>query len=141
MIIAGHDTDMAAWAGRQLGVTFQEPYTAFGFTDDEGFMQASSVLNDYYPDGNIEWSHVGPLRLYMIRFLVKFVFLELMASRVTAKTRRANLTVRAMLNRKAAGFQFEGVQRQYFGPTKDDDAMVFVMYRANAKRWLKGSMQ
>lgn len=135
MIIAGRDKDVADWASNKIGCAkFQEPFTAYGFTGADGEIVAAAVLNDFYPNANIEWSHVGLLRCDMLKFLARFVFNELQATRVTAKTRRGNVLVRRLLPK--GGFQFEGVQRRYFGPTKNDDALVFCMFREHAARWL-----
>lgn len=135
-IIGGHDTLVAGWAGEQLGVRFQEPYTAFGFADDGGAMRGACIFNDYYPGGNVEWTYVGPFSFSRssLYFMARFCFDELKASRVTAKTKRSNVRVQKLLNR--GGFSYETTQKRYFGPTKKDDAIVFVMTREGAKKWL-----
>lgn len=141
-IVAGRDEEISAWASAHLGCAqFQQPYTAFGFVSATGELLAGAVFNDYYPGGNCEWSHVGVLRPRMLQFLARFVFLELDATRVTAKTRRGNVTVRRLLGKKSSGFQFEGTQKFYFGPTKADDALVYVLFRANALRWMRKGLQ
>ncbi len=125
------------WAGAQLNARFQEPFTAYGFASPAGIITAASVFNDYYPGGNIEWTHVGTLRPAMLRFLCRFVFEELSATRVTAKTRRGNVAVRTMLGR---AMTYECTHKRFFGPTKDDDALVFCMFREDAGRWLRRTM-
>lgn len=136
-MLAGQDWEVAQWAGAQLGVTFQEPYTAFGFVDEQSRMRAASIFNDYYSGGNVEWTYVGrkSFTCSTLKFLARFVFNELQAARVTAKTRRGNVLVRRLLPK--GGFQFEGIQRRYFGPEKADDALVYVMFRKDAGRWLQ----
>ncbi|MND34761.1 hypothetical protein D3C80_253830 [compost metagenome] len=136
-IIAGQDEAVAGWAGANLGVRFQEPYTAYGFTDANGNIDGAVVFNDYYPGGNVEVTYFGPRSLSrsVILFMARFCFDELKATRVTAKTRRSNCVVRRLLPK--GGFAFECTQRRYFGPEKGDDALVFVMTRENAARWLK----
>lgn len=131
-----HGEEVALWAGAQLGVTFQEPYTAFGFADDRGF-RGASIFNDYYRGGNVEWTYVGPQSFTRssLRFMCRFAFDELEAARVTAKTRRGNVIARRMLPR--GGFLFEGVQKRYFGPSKADDALVYVLWPEQAQRWIK----
>lgn len=136
MIVAGQDRAVADWAAAKIGCArFQEPFTAYGFAGPDGGLVAATILNDYYPQANIEWTHVGTLRCDMLKFVARFVFNELQAARVTAKTRRANVLVRRLLPK--GGFQFEGVQRRYFGPEKADDALVYVMFREHAARWLQ----
>lgn len=139
-VIQGQDRAIAEWAGQRLGVVFQEPYCAFGFVGDDGELFAASVINDYYPGGNCEWTHYGPglFSREMGAYLLNFVFNELTAARVTAKTRRGNVLVRKLLPRY--GWEFEFVQKRYFGPTKDDDALVYVMWKERALRWIQGTM-
>lgn len=136
-IVAGQDDAIAGWAGEQLGVRFQEPYTAFGFVSNEGSIQGACVFNDYYPGGNLELTYVGPnsLNRSVLRFMARFCFEELQATRVTAKTKRSNVTVRRLLPK--GGFAFEHTQKNYFGPTRGDDALVFVLFRENAGKWLR----
>lgn len=137
MLVTGHDAAVAAWAGQQLGVQFVQPLTAIGVVDKEGAIIGASVFNDYYRGGNLEWTCVGAgsLRAAMLREIARYCFIELEASRVTAKTRRSNKLVRRLLPK--AGFSFEMTQKRYFGPTRDDDALVFVLFKENATKWLR----
>lgn len=137
MLVAGHDEAIAAWAGDQLGVRFVQPLSAIGVVDAEGSIIGASVFNDYYHGGNLEWTCVGPgsLKANMLRELAQYAFVQLGATRVTAKTRRSNKLVRRLLPR--AGFTFEMTQKRYFGPTRDDDGLVFVLFRENAGKWLR----
>lgn len=134
-LVAGHDAEVARWAGEQLGVHFVQPFTALGVVTDKGLVGAS-VFNDYYRGGNVEWTYVGSgsLRPGMLRELASYCFVQLGASRVTAKTRRSNAVVRKLLPR--AGFSFEMTQKRYFGPSKGDDALVYVLFKEDAGKWL-----
>lgn len=135
-VVQGEDRAIAEWIGEKMGVSFHEPYRAFGFIRNDQLF-AGSVLNDYYPGGNIEFTHYGP-RLFtpeMGAFLADFVFNKLTCARVTAKTRRANVLAQKILMRH--GWEFENVQKRYFGPHKSDDAIVYVLWRAKATRWMQ----
>ena len=136
-VLQGEDRAVAQWAGEKLGVTFQEPYRAFGFVGADGELFAASVINHYYPGGNCEWTHYGPgiMPPSMLIFLADFVFVQLDCARVTAKTRRVNTLVQKLLQRY--GWEFEFVQKRYFGPTKDEDAIVYVLWRNKATRWMQ----
>lgn len=135
-VLGAHDQEVAAWAGAVLGVAFQEPYTAFGVIDRTGVVQGAAIFNDYYPGGNVELTYVGSNSFSkgVFRFLCRFAFDELKATRVTARTRRGNVVMRRMLPK--GGFNFEGTQKHFYGPTKADDALVYVLFRHNAERWL-----
>lgn len=137
ILVPGHDEAVAKWAGEQLGVRFVHPLTAIGVVDPAGQLVGASVFNDHYPGGNLEWTYVGEgsLRLHMIRDIARYCFVQLEVSRVTAKTRRSNKLVRRLLPR--AGFSFEMTQKRYFGPTRDDDALVFCLFREDAGKWLR----
>lgn len=136
-IVTGHDDAVADWAGAVLGVQFQKPYVALGVMDNAGRLCGASIFNDFYPGGNMEWTHVGQQTLCrgVIRELAQYVFIEMKATRLTAKTRRGNTLVRRLLPR--AGFTYEATQKRYFGPEKADDALVFVMFREDAEKWLR----
>lgn len=136
-IIAGQDEAVAMWAGANLGVQFQEPYTAYGFTDAAGNIDGAVIFNDYYPSGNVELTYFGPRSLSprVVLFMARFCFEQLRVSRVTAKTKRSNALVRRLLPK--FGFAFECTQKRYFGPEKGDDALVFFMDRNAASRWLR----
>ncbi len=144
-VVAGQDKAIAAWVGEKMGVQFQEPLRAFGFVGHDGELFAGSVFNDYYPGGNIEFTHYGPGRFTpeMGEFLIDFVFNQLDCTRVTAKTPRANSSVSKLLLRH--GWEFEFVQKRYFGPSKADDAIVYVLHRERACMWIdnhiKGTLQ
>lgn len=135
-LVVGEDKAVGEWASAALGVRFQEPFTAFGFVRD-GEMAGAAVFNDYYPGGNVELTYVGQRSFSRdgFRFMTRFAFVELKCSRMTAKTRRSNQSVKKMLER--FGFKFEAYQRRYFGPNKRDDALVYVLLPDAAKRWMK----
>ncbi len=136
-LVTGFDREVADWAGAQLGVQFAEPFVAVGVLNASGDLVGASVFGDYYKGGTIEWTYVGEgtLRPSMLRDLAQYCFVQLAASRVTAKTRRSNKLVRRLLPK--AGFSFETTQKRYFGPHKDDDALVFVLHKENAGKWLR----
>lgn len=135
-LVAGYDEAVADWAGRQLGVKFVQPLRAFGILNGNGQAVGAAVFNDYYKGGNVEWTHVGPgtIRPGLMRDLARFAFIDLQASRVTAKTAYRNVKVRKLLPK--AGFTFEFTQKRYFGPERGDDALVYVLFRENAQRWI-----
>lgn len=137
-LVGGHDQEVAAWAGAQLGVKFVQPLSAIGVVNADGALVGASVFNDYYPGGNLEWTYVGPgsLKPRVLKDLARYAFIDLGAARVTAKTRRSNAIVRKLLPH--AGFAYEATQKRYFGPERGDDALVFVLFREHATRWIGG---
>ncbi len=135
--LSGHDDAVAGWAGQQFGVTFMPPFAAFGVLDASGTLVGAAVWNNYIPGGNIELSYVGPgtLTRRIIEGWAVYAFMSLAVSRVTVRTKRSNKVVAGLISR--LGFRFEGVQKRFFGPEPEDDAMVSVWFRADADKWLK----
>ncbi len=138
--VAGHDREIADWAATQLpGLNFYAAYSAFGIANDDGLVGAA-IFSDYYPGGNVELTYVGKgtLTRPILKEMGLYVFGDLQASRMTVKTPRRNQMVRKLLPR--AGFEFECIQKRYYGPAKDDDALVFSLPAHKSARWLKGSI-
>lgn len=139
-VVEGHDAEVAQWVGDGLGGRqFVAPYIGVGFVSGERLV-AGSVLNDHYgPGSNIEWTHYGPGWLHrdIGRYLGRLTFDALKVSRVTARTRRDNVRVQKLLLR--GGFAFEGTQRRFFGPDKDADALVYVLWpeAARERGWVQ----
>lgn len=136
--LAGQDEAVSGWAGAQLGITFVQPLRAFGIINEADALIGAAIFNDFYPGGNVELTYVGPgtMTRTVLCGLADFAFLRLEASRVTVKQRRGNPNMKGLNGR--AGFSFEMIQKRYYGPTRDDDALVFVLWRKDAHRWLKG---
>lgn len=126
-VLWNEDRVVADWAGGQLGVTFVQPYTTMGVLKD-GELVGAAIFGDHYPNGNLELTYVGRgtlTRTVQARIL-NYAFEYVNAARLTAKTARRNRLVCRLLPK--AGFRYEGTQKRYFGPTKDDDAICFVMF-------------
>jgi RimJ/RimL family protein N-acetyltransferase len=135
-LVLGHDKTVADWAGEKFGVTIHPGYIAWGVIDGEGTLTGAIVLHNFMKHGNMEMAMVGAvMRPGILRTLARYVFGQLGCTRCTARTARSNVLVRKMLPR--AGFQFEGVQKMWYGPNKSDDALVFVLFPKNAERWMK----
>ncbi len=136
LVVDGQDAVVADWAGRSLGVTFHQPYSALGIVEPDGLLKGAAIFGDFYPNGNIEWTHVGPgtLTRGVIRTLFKYAFEQCGATRITAKTKKSNRVVQKLLPR--LGFKLESTIPRYYGIDKSDNALVFVLYRENAERWI-----
>jgi len=138
-VLPGHDEEVARWVSQHLGKPILAPYAAMGVLDDDGVLRGAAVFNDYQgPGGNIEFTYYGPetLTRSVIRWLANYAFVTNKASRVTFKTHRSNHLVRKLLNKH--GMVFEGVLRRYYNTDKGSDALVFMLDRRNAARWLRG---
>lgn len=135
MLILGCDEMVAAWVGEKLGTKFIPPYTTIGATKDGNDLCAGAVFNDY-TGSNLEITLVsdGGLTRGNIRAVFSYAFDQVKVNRLSAKTKRSNKAMRRMLPR--FGFKFEGISAQYFGPTRADDAIRFVLFHEDARKWL-----
>lgn len=132
----GHDKAVADWAGGKFGTNMPPGCIAWGVVNPEGRLTGALVFFGYQRGGNIEFAMVGSsvMRLGIFRHMARYVFGHLGCSRLTARTARGNVMVRKMLPR--AGFKFEGVNKRWFGPLREDDALVYAMFPEHARRWM-----
>lgn len=136
LLVGGSDQIVIEWASQVLNKRFVQPAAAHGVTEADGLLKGAAIWNDYYPGGNMELTYVGPntLRRNVMRDMARYAFGACGVSRVTCKTRRDNLIVRKLLPR--LGFDLEGTHPRYFGPKKEDSALIFVLMRHKAPAWL-----
>ncbi len=138
-VLTGHDQEVAAWVGPLLGKPIIAPFACFGILDGSNALRGAAVFNDYQgPGGNIEFTYYGPETLTrpIIRWLANFAFVTNKASRVTFKTHKSNHVVRKLLAKH--GMTYEATLRAYYDTAKGSDALVFMLDRKNAARWLRG---
>ncbi len=138
LAVYGHDLTIATWAQTKFeGLNFSTMHSAVGVIDPMGTLIGAALFSDYYPGGNVELTFYGPgtLTRAIINEIGYHAFVTLGASRVTCKTKRANVDVIRLL--KKAGFGWEGNMKKFFGPTEDDTAIVFSFPVEKAARWLR----
>jgi len=136
IFITGCDRLVADWAGERLGRPFHLPYIAFGFSKDGNGLDGAVVLNSWNRS-NIDISFYGPgtMARSSIRFTWDYVFNQLGAHRMTARTARSNKRMQNLCRR--LGFTFETVAKRYYGPSRDEDAIVLALFREQAEKWMK----
>jgi len=136
-LVFGCDDLVAKYVSDGLGLPMVPPYTAIGGTRDGQSLCIGVVFNEYN-GSNIDITLYGPGALTRgnIRGVYHYLFEQLKVNRVTAKTRRSNKRMQRLMGR--FGFKFEGISARYFGPTKADDAIRFVLFPEEARKWLNG---
>lgn len=135
--IFGHDRVVAQWAAKQMAERFDEPYTAIGFSRD-GETPHGAAIFSHWNGSNIDITIYGPgcLSRYAIETAYRYVFKQLGAARLTARTARRNKPMQKLLPR--LGFCFEGVMQRYYGTTRDLDGLVYGLLSTDAlKRFPK----
>ena len=132
-LVFGQDDAVAKYVGDNIAVPMVPPYVAIGGTRDGQTLCIGVVFNQYN-GSNIEISLYGPRGLTRgnIRGIYDYAFKQLGVNRVTANTRRSNKRMQRMLPK--FGFKFEGISARYFGPTKADDAIRFVLFPEDAEK-------
>lgn len=136
-LVFGQDDLVAGWVSVNLGIPIAPPYTAIGGTRDGESLCIGAVFNNYN-GSNIDISLYGPRGLTRggIAAVYQYLFGQLKVNRVSALTRRSNKAMRQLLPR--FGFKFEGIGARYFGPARADDAIRFVLFPDDARKWTDG---
>lgn len=128
---------VAQWVYSQLGTSIPAAYAAFGATRDGVNLCAGAVFTDY-TGSNIEVTLVAPgaFNRTLIAAVCRYAFVQMRVTRLSAKTKRSNKRMRQIMPRM--GWKFEGISERYFGPTRGDDAIRFVAFYDQARKWIDG---
>lgn len=134
-LVFGRDQLVCEWVAAKLGIVIVPPYTAIGATKDGKELCAGAVFNQWN-GSNIEITLYAPHCMTRggIRAIFDYVFKQLRAGRVSANAARSNKRGRRNLER--FGFEFEGVSKRFYGPTKADDAFRYGLLPEQASKWL-----
>jgi predicted nucleic acid-binding Zn ribbon protein len=134
-LVFGQDEQVAAWVCENLGVTISPPFTAIGATRD-GFTYCIGAVFNRWNGSDLEITLYGPggLTRGNLRGIYHYVFVQCGANRLSAVTPRSNANMRKLLPR--LGFEFEGTSKRYFGTSRKDDGMRYVLFPENALKWM-----
>ena len=133
-ILIGKDKYVIDWVASQL----QEPVNGgIGVGVVENNLLVGGMVFHDYNGSNIEMTCFGPgcLNRRILSWLFNYVFMELGCNRLSVKTKRSNKRVLKLANR--LGFTYEATLKQFFGPDKNDDAILFKMDLISASRWMR----
>jgi hypothetical protein len=133
--VFGRDDEVARWAAFNLKQVISPPYVAIGFTRDGTHWHGAAVFNEWN-FSNIEITIYGPgcLSPGSIGCAYRYVFNQIKANRLTARTRRSNSLMRRLLPR--LGFTYETTLKRYYGPDRKDDAFLFALFPEQAVKWM-----
>lgn len=139
MWVGGYDQAVANWAAGQFQgrFNFWAVHSVFGIASEDGTLRGAAIFSDYYPGGNVELTYTGPRTLTraILNQICYHAFVTLGASRVTCKTSVANSNVIRLLKR--LGFKWEGKLAHYYGPLKEDAAVLFSFPAEQGAKWLR----
>jgi RimJ/RimL family protein N-acetyltransferase len=133
-LVYGQDDAVAEFVSRKLRDPVSAPYVGIGIIKCSRIV-GGIILNNYN-GANIEVTLYAPkcFRRRFVREIYKYVFEQAKCLRLTARTRRSNKTVCRLMRR--LGFDYEATLKNYFGPTKQDDAIVFRLTHEYASTWM-----
>ena len=134
-LLFGRDDQVAVWAAQNLGMAIHPPYVSIGVVDRDEKLIGAAVFTDWN-GSNIEIAIVGPgaMTRGVIRAAFHYVFMQVGANRLTAKTKRSNKLMLRMLPK--FGFVFEATLKAYYGVERDNDALVFRLTPNAALKWM-----
>ncbi len=118
--------EVGPYIGKRLGITLNEPYTAFGFMTNDKRALAAFAFNEFN-GSNIEVTGIvepAGLTRQVLHYLGEYVFGKCQCRRLTMRTKKRNKEMLQLAPR--LGFKYECVAKHYFS---DDDAVVFRMLR------------
>jgi RimJ/RimL family protein N-acetyltransferase len=134
-IVLGQDEAVGQFAAERLGRAIIPPFTSMGIVGDDGQL-AGAIIYNGYNGANIEISFYGPGTMHrrFIKAAFAYPFDQLKVIRLTARTKRSNKLMCKLLAR--LGFTYEATLKNYFGPSRGDDAILYRMTRSEAAKWL-----
>lgn len=135
LAVFGRDQLVAEFISKGIGDHFSPPYVGIGFTRDERNLCGGALFNNW-TGSNIDLSIYGPgsITRYAMGTLCRYAFKQISANRITARTRRSNKTIQKLLPR--FGFIFEGTQKRYYGPQRENDALLYALFPDAAEKWM-----
>ncbi len=137
-LVVGQDAAVAQWAQDKYAGGLQPYIQAMAIVDGIGNIRGAATLH-YHGGSNIELCYWGPgtLTRRIAGQIAEICFFGLKVSRVTCRTPRSNKIVARHLPK--LGFRYEGLARHYYGPTKQQDAIMFGLTLDDAARLLRKS--
>ncbi len=135
-LLAGHDAAVAQWAAMHYAAGLPAYVMALGIVDAAGDLRGAATLHEFNGT-NVELCYWGPRTLTraIAKNIAAVCFMGLGVCRVTCRTPRSNKIVVRHLPK--LGFRYEGLLRHFYGPTKQQDAILFGMTREDAARLLR----
>ncbi len=135
-LVTGHDAAVAQWAATKYAAGLPAYVMALGIVDDVGDLRGAATLHEFNGT-NVELCYWGARTLTrgIAGQIAAICFLGLRVCRVTCRAPRANKVVVRHLPK--LGFRYEGLLRHFYGPTKQQDAILFGMTRDDAGRLLR----
>lgn len=136
MLLYGWNRELAAWAADRLGTPNHDfgPHVSIGVVHRDQIV-AAAIYNEYrHPNIQVTFVTASPRWASpgTVKTILRYPFLQLGCSRITAITNATNQPARAFLCR--LGFREEGIHPDAL---PDGDAVTYGLLRKDAARWLE----
>ena len=137
----GQDLAAASFLGDRLGTVVVPPYEIIGIFrhhNDGELTLAGGFIITNKSTCNVDLALYAPgcMTRRVMADVARYIFVGLKCERITGRCRRSNQYIRRLLPR--LGWELEGVQRRFFGPTRHDDAMIYGLLASELPEFLKG---
>lgn len=130
-----HEPAILDWLARVYGVEFfQHPRLVMGVITDAGVLCGCVVL-ELHNAATGEIHVYGRVSNDVAKDVFSIAFHRWGLSRLEARTRRDNLTIKRAAPKW--GFKYECSAQSYYGPGRENDAMVYSMTPEQC-RWING---
>ena len=129
---------LGAWFAEHQQLPLTPPYTIIAWfktpTSEEPV--AAAVFNDY-TGSSIEFHFYGPRQINrtILSTVGDYVFNQLKCNIFIAKIPRKHKQLKQILPK--IGFKYLTVIPQYYGPDKQEDAIMYYYKRENMGKWVK----
>lgn len=127
---------LGKWFSEQTKTEINAPYSAIGFVKDNK-LSGVAIFNDY--TGSSVEIHIFTPNCFTreaIKFVYNYIFNDLKCNIFIAKPHRKNKKLLRILN-KLNKNSFTAIIPRYYGPSKDEDAILHVFTREWASNWIK----
>lgn len=133
------DDNIGAALGRWFAKVTNKPcvgtYSAIGWLDETKLRTV--VIFSNHNNYNVDAHVYGKTTRQVIKQTLYYVFEVLKCGRLTAMPHRSNKNLLQLLPR--LGFVYECTLKNYYGPSKGDDAIVFYMTSKHANKWINNA--
>jgi RimJ/RimL family protein N-acetyltransferase len=132
-LVFNHDNEIANWTWQAFNMPPAPVNLAIGIIDETGTVVGSAIWQDFN-GSNVEFSYYGKgtLKRGVVRAIASITLNRFNANRMTVRTMKKRKALLRSLPK--IGFRFEGVMKQYYGPTEGETAVRFVLFKPDLER-------
>jgi hypothetical protein len=130
------------WYEGRIKDDITPPYSCFAWVNQWGAYTSAVMFNDFRVSKQKESANIEvhlqsekKISRNLLETVAVYVFDTLKCTRLTAKPHRSNKKLLQLLPR--IGFKYECTLKRYYGPSKEDDALVFCMFKEDAQKWVR----